>query len=112
MGPTHCQPSSYRAARSSEASGQGWRGCYPCLHVEHRSYEERIRDVGRFSTEKTEGGFTNVYKCLMEDSQVGVAKLFSAVPSDRARGNGEKLEHDKFHWNTRKIFFPLRMTGQ
>jgi len=27
-----------------------------CMHMEHRSYEEREGDVGLFSTEKTEGG--------------------------------------------------------
>lgn len=34
----------------------------------------------------------------------------SVAPSDRKRGKGHKLEHNKFHLNIRKSFFTVQMT--
>jgi len=67
----------------------------------HLSYEERLRELGLFSLEKSRlrGDLINAHKYLKEDG----ARLFSVVPSDRTRGNGHKL-------NMRKNFFPLRVT--
>ena len=49
--------------------------------VEHLSYEERLRELGLFSLD------------------------FSAVPSNRTRDNGHKLEPRKFH-----LIFTVRVT--
>ena len=38
------------------------------------------------------------------------ARLFSVVCSDRIRSNGLKPEHTKFHTNTQKNFFTIRVT--
>lgn len=42
--------------------------------------------------------------------QADGARLFSAVPSNRTRGNEHKLQHRKFQTNARKNFFRLRVT--
>jgi len=51
----------------------------------------------------------NANKYLKAGCQEDGAKLFSAVPCDRTRGNGHKLKHRKFRMNMKKNFFPLRV---
>jgi len=43
---------------------------------------------------------------------MNAARIFSAVPSDRTRDSGHKLEHRKFHINMTKYFFSVRGTGK
>ena len=56
------------------------------------------------------GDLINAYKYLRGWGQEDGARLFSVVPSDRARGNGHKLKHRKFCLNMKKNFCPLRVT--
>lgn len=51
-----------------------------------------------------------VYKYLKCRSEVDGARLFSVVCSYRTRSKGQKLQHRKFHANTKKNSFTVRVT--
>lgn len=50
-----------------------------------------------------------LYKYLMGRNEEEAARLFSVVATNRTRGNGHKLKIRKFHMNTRKHCFTLKV---
>ena len=79
--------------------------------LEHLSYEERLRELGLFSLEKSrlQGDLLAVFQYLKRANKKDGDKLLSRACCSRTRGNGCKGKNGRFRLDIRNNFFMMRV---
>ena len=79
--------------------------------TEYPSYEDRLRELGRFILEKRklQGDLSAALRYMKGGCKKEGDRLFSRVCCDRIRGSGFKLKGWRLRLDTRKKFFTIRV---